>query len=218
MMGSPLSFLSDVAITAPSVSIGVIVSFAFLATLVLGGAVLTITRKNLISAVMSLIITFFGLAGLYVMLSAPFLAAIQILVYAGGIMVLFIFVIMVLNKEEFEPWSQKGIFGKTFAASAMLYLLVRLGFVLYNYAIEPKHIATTSVHPDFGSVQNLGKTLFTDFLFPFEAISLLLLIAMIGAVVIARGHVAHPTSHYEKQGNESSEDLSHQIARSSHAE
>lgn len=196
-------FLSGLANLPPSVSPSLILAFAFLTTLVLGGAVLTITRRNLISAVMSLIITFFGLAGLYLMLSAPFLAAIQILVYAGGIMVLFVFVIMVLNKEEAEPWSKKGIFGKVLAAGAIFYLLARLGFVLYSYAIEHKFLLTNSNTEELGSVKNMGQSLFTDFLFPFEAISVLLLIAIIAAVVIARGHVSHPTSLYEIQEEES---------------
>ncbi|MGZ3439394.1 MAG: NADH-quinone oxidoreductase subunit J family protein, partial [Polyangia bacterium] len=69
------------------------------------GAVMTVTRRNNIAAVMSLVATFFGLAAMYAMLSAHFLAALQVLVYAGAIMTLFVFVIMVLNRDEAEPWA-----------------------------------------------------------------------------------------------------------------
>lgn len=189
-------------------SLGTLVAFLLLAALVLGGAIVTVTRKNLVNAVMALVATFFGIAGLYAMLSAHFLAAIQILVYAGGIMVLFIFVVMVLNREETPARSSKGIFGKILGTAAMGYLILRLGFFLYFFGqkmetspYSPKLFGTgtTIKHAtaSFGTVQKMGEILFTDFLFPFEAISILLLIAVIAAVVIARSFAAQATSLYE---------------------
>jgi NADH:ubiquinone oxidoreductase subunit 6 (subunit J) len=102
-------------------------AFWILSALVVVGAISTIAQRNLISAVMSLVATFFGLAGLYATLSAHFLAAIQVLVYAGAIMVLFVFVIMVLNRDEAERVSDRGLLDKAVGAGALVYLAVRLG-------------------------------------------------------------------------------------------
>lgn len=178
-------------------------AFACLTTLTLGGALLTITRNNLVSAVMSLVLSFLGVAGLYAMLSAHFLAAIQVLVYAGGIMVLFVFVVMVLNRDEKENWFQRGVLGKTITIAGIAYLSIRLGLQLTRYATSSAHASCWS-SPNTGTLEQTGWGLFTDYLFPFEALSLVLLIAIIAAVVIARGHTSQPTSPYEVQ-NVSSE-------------
>ncbi len=171
-------------------------AFWVLATLTVVGALSTILRRNLIGAVMSMVATFFGLASLYALLSAHFLAAIQVLVYAGAIMVLFVFVIMVLNREEADPWPTQGIVGKALGAGALVYLAMRLGGML----LAPG-AAIRSVPGDppgsYGTVATLGEFFFTDFLFPFEAISILLVIAVIGAVVLAKSHVSRPTSTHE---------------------
>jgi NADH-quinone oxidoreductase subunit J len=166
-----------------------------LSLLTVGGALVTITRRNLIGAVMSLVATFFALAGIYALLSAHFLAAIQVLVYAGAIMVLFVFVIMVLNREEEDPWSLRSPFAKALGAGALAYLLVRLGEVMLGG--QPAPMVRGGVPPaDFGTVAGLGEYFFTRFLFPFEAVSILLVIAVIGAVVLART-TAKPTSVHD---------------------
>jgi NADH-quinone oxidoreductase subunit J len=149
------------------------------------GAISTVTRRNNIAAVMSLVATFFGLAAMYAMLSAQFLAAIQVLVYAGAIMTLFVFVIMVLNRDEAEPWAWSGVFTKVVGVFALVYLVTKVGYHLF---------AVTAAHPEgppveFGSVAQIGEILFTDYLFVFEAVSVLLLIAVIAAVVVARQRV-----------------------------
>lgn len=171
--------------------------FAALSTLAVGGAVVTITRNNLVSAVMSLVLSFFGVAGLYALMSAHFLAAVQVLVYAGGIMVLFIFVVMVLNRDENEGWLRTGLLGKTLLVGGVLFLLIRWAVVLYRVASGvapgPEMPAST------GTVKQTGLFLLTEYLFPFEAVSVLLLIAVVAAVVIARGHAAQPTSAYEQE-------------------
>lgn len=170
-------------------------AFWAFAAITVVGALVTITRRNLIGAVMALVATFFGLAGLYAMLSAHFLAAIQVLVYAGAIMVLFIFVVMVLNREEEEPWALRNRFGKALGIGALVYLLVRLGEVILSST--PGAITRTGALPsEFGTVVGIGEYFFTKFLFPFEAISILLVIAVIGAVVLART-VAKPTSVHD---------------------
>jgi NADH-quinone oxidoreductase subunit J len=192
-------------VAADTLHPGMVPAWAFwiLATLTVVGALSTILRRNLISAVMSMVATFFGLASLYALLSAHFLAAIQVLVYAGAIMVLFVFVIMVLNREEDEPWPTAGIVGKALGAGALVYLAIRLGGMLLapGAAILNRAGAPSA---DYGTVASIGDYFFTQFLFPFEAISILLVIAVIGAVVLARAVVARPTSFAEAR-RESSE-------------
>lgn len=193
----------------------------------LGGSLFVITRRNMVAAVMGMVATFFAIAGLYLMLYASFLAVIQVLVYAGAIMVLFVFVIMILNKEEDEPWALEGLLGKGLAGLSLLYLFVRVGQVLWSVrdqAVDlskaplPKLVDLASqsqqaqdalagglAYPDkwqrayeFGSVKGVGYTLFTDYLFPFEAVSLVLLVAVVGAIAIA-----HPSAK-EQKGPEAS--------------
>ncbi len=184
--------------------------FWILAGLTLGGALFVITRRNLIAAVMGMVGTFFALAGLYAMLYAHFLAAIQVLVYAGAIMVLFVFVVMILNRPEDEPWALQGLLGKGLAGLAILYLLLRLSGVLWDIKDQP-HAQVAGPRPDpvqvvvkggaaehpgkappredtFGSTRAVGKVLFSQYLFPFEAVSLVLLVAVVGGIAVARPH------------------------------
>lgn len=170
-------------------------AFWILSALVVVGAISTIAQRSLISAVMSLVATFFGLAGLYATLSAHFLAAIQVLVYAGAIMVLFVFVVMVLNREEEEPWALRSPVLKAFGTGAVVYLLVRIGELLF-FAKPPLPQRAGLPPAGFGSVSEIADYFFTKFLFPFEAVSILLLIAVIGAVVLTRS-VAKPTSVHD---------------------
>jgi NADH-quinone oxidoreductase subunit J len=157
------------------------VVFWLLSAMTVFFAFFTMTRRNPVTAVMSLVATFFCLAGIYATLSAHFLAIIQILVYAGAIMVLFIFVVMILNREEVSPMVVRPV--RLVALLGAVYLLVK--FI---------HVADTGTAPmanvpeSFGTVANIGDLLFRDFLWPFEAISLLLLVAIVGGVVISRAH------------------------------
>jgi NADH-quinone oxidoreductase subunit J len=144
-------------------------------------AVFTVTRRNPVTAVMSLVATFFGLAGLYATLSAHFLAILQVLVYAGAIMVLFIFVVMILNREEVSPVSLRLM--KFVALAGGVYLLAKFVHV------SDVGVPTAGAVPEtFGTVGSIGDMLFRDFLYPFEAISLLLLVAIVGGVIVSRSH------------------------------
>ena len=183
------------------------IAFFLIAAIIVGGAILTITRRNAVSAVMSLVATFFGTAALYTLLSAHFLAAIQVLVYAGAIMTLFVFVVMVLNREEIDRLSRRGIVGKALGVGAAAGIMLWLG----SYLLGPVPYAKTEAPPpDFGGLASVGEILFQDYLFPFEAISLLLLIAVIAAVVVARiprksshpeGGIATAHSHAAEEAN-----------------
>jgi NADH-quinone oxidoreductase subunit J len=164
--------------------------WAFAAATV-GGSLFVISRRNLIAAVMGMVGTFVGIAAVYMMLYASFLAVIQLLVYAGAIMVLFVFVIMVLNRPEDEPIAPSGRVGQVIGGLAIVYLVGRLVMLLMH--VQPPNGdaalaapgATAQGH-DWGSVKAVGWDLFNGGLFPFEAISILLLIAVVGAIAVAR--------------------------------
>jgi NADH-quinone oxidoreductase subunit J len=178
---------------------GMALLFWAFAAAVIGGALFVITRRNLIAAVMGMVGCFLGISAVYMMLYAHFLSVVQMLVYAGAIMVLFVFVIMILNRPEDEPVAPTGRIGQAIAGGAILYLTGRLIFMLINVraptpaaanAPAPVELPKIGEAPpelvDWGSVKAVGKNLFTDGLFPFEAISILLLVAVVGAIAIAR--------------------------------
>ena len=169
---------------APGPALGDSIIFFVLAAWVTIFAVVTITRRNPVSAVMSLVATFFGLAAIYASLSAHFLAVIQVLVYAGAIMVLFIFVVMILNREEVAPLALRPM--RLLGVAAAVYLLFVFADVV-NIGVTTA--AVPAVVPDtYGTVSSIGDILFREFLYPFEAISLLLLVAIVGGVVVSRSH------------------------------
>jgi NADH-quinone oxidoreductase subunit J len=145
---------------------------------------LMITRVNPISSAMTLVGVFGALAGLYAMLNASFVSIIQILVYAGGIMVLVIFVIMLLNlhKDDLQPMKAQPFW--VILALAALFGTI-LGPILFC-VLPNKDWTWGSLTPDFGTLMAVGEKIFSDFLFPFEILSLILLTAVIGALVMAK--------------------------------
>jgi NADH-quinone oxidoreductase subunit J len=164
---------------------GPMVFFWIFAGLAVLGALATVTRRNPVVAVVCLVGTFFALAVDFLLLYAQFLAVIQVLVYAGAIMVLFVFVVMVVSRAESEPlWRVTGPLTKVLALGAIIFSIVRAWNALITY--RPAHVAPPP--GDFGTVAGVGHILLGDFLFPFEAISILLLVAVVGALVVARQH------------------------------
>ena len=156
-----------------------------------GGALFVVTRRNLIAAVMGMVGSFLGIAAVYMMLYASFLAVIQMLVYAGAIMVLFVFVIMVLNRPEDEPVAPTGRAGQAVAILAIVYLVGRLVMMLIHVTPPNATVAFTApgLTPEghaWGGVKAVGTDLFNGGIFPFEAISILLLVAVVGAIAVAR--------------------------------
>jgi NADH-quinone oxidoreductase subunit J len=166
--------------------------FFVLAGAVLGGAVMTITRRNPVTAVMSLVATFFALAGIYATLNAHFVAILQILVYAGAIMVLFIFVVMILNRDEVQLFSFKGILTRAIGVLAGAYIAYVGAWVVWDQRAARGPIGAVlnggldTAPEGFGTVGGVGMSLFRDFVFPFEAISLLLLVAIVGGLIVSR--------------------------------
>ena len=148
------------------------------------GAAGVIKARNPVYGAMSLVTCFFFLAGIYVLLGAHFVAAIQIMVYAGAIMVLFLFVIMLLALTDKELGGSTITFYKVLggcAAAAIGFLLIR--------AVMVRSEPMNGVHGDFGSVAQVGNLLMHGYLVQFEVVSLLLLVAIVGAVVVAKGKI-----------------------------
>ena len=145
-------------------------------------ASMVVITKNPIHSVLYLVLTFFAIAGHYVLLNAQFLAAVHIIVYAGAIMVLFLFVIMLLNLNK-ETEADKSIWLKASAVVASGSLMV----VLVGALKGAETIQTTNTfNSNIGLIENLGMTLFNEFLLPFELASILLLAAMVGAVMLGK--------------------------------
>jgi NADH-quinone oxidoreductase subunit J len=164
-----------------------IAAFYVFGAIAIGASLLVIAQRNPIYSVLLLIASFGALSGLYVLLDAPFVAVIQIIVYAGAIMVLFLFVVMLLNAphedteydERVHPLLRPG--PMRFGAALALGLAAELGWALVRGA-ETGPFADAKVD----SVAAIGRSLFTDYAFPFEVTSILILVAMVGAVVLAR--------------------------------
>jgi NADH-quinone oxidoreductase subunit J len=144
-----------------------------------------VMARNPVNAAMSLVAAFFFLAGIYVLLIAHLVAFLQVLVYAGAIMVVFLFVIMLLSlhQEDLKPTRLKAI--QWAAVLGGLGLLVVLTGAIRDSGI----LHWKTVAPDFGTVRAVGRLLFTQYLLPFEATSLLLLVAIVGAVVVAKERI-----------------------------
>jgi NADH-quinone oxidoreductase subunit J len=163
--------------------------YGFAAFTVLG-SLFVIVQKNPIYSIVALILAFFGLAGLYVLLQAPFVAVVQIIVYAGAILVLFLFVVMLLNvpREDAAEWDRLHPLNRPgptrLGAVLALLLIAQLGWALYRTPGigQPIGEGTTGV----SDVGELGRVLFTEYMFAFEVTSILIIAAMLGAVLLAR--------------------------------
>ena len=157
--------------------------FWLLSALVLFSAVMVVINRHPVYSVIWLIVTFFGISGHYILLNAQFLAVVNIIVYAGAIMVLFLFVIMLMNlNKDMEPQKSKWLkIVGAIAAGCMLLVLVA---ALKDIDIKDQ-IAETNTG-GIGLIENLGTVLFTKYVIPFEISSILFLSAMVGAVVIGK--------------------------------
>ena len=156
--------------------------FYFLSFVAVLSALMVVFSKSPVYSVLYLIMTFFCIAGHYVLLNAQFLAAVHVIVYAGAIMVLFLYVIMLLNlNRESEP--QKSTLLKVTATiCAGLLMIVLVG----SLKGSEQMLQQQTTDPSIGAVKNLGKVMLTEFLLPFEITSVLLLAAMVGAVMLGK--------------------------------
>jgi NADH-quinone oxidoreductase subunit J len=160
--------------------------FYFLSFLAILAAIMVVLSKNPVHSVLYLIITFFCIAGHYVLMNAQFLAIVHIIVYAGAIMVLFLYVIMLLNlNKESEP-HKSNLLKITATVCGGLIMIVIIGSLRGTEQLMDQTTATGEI----SLVKNLGKVMFSDFLIPFEVTSLLLLAAMVGAVMLGKSESA----------------------------
>jgi NADH-quinone oxidoreductase subunit J len=156
--------------------------FWFLTTMAIGSALGVILSRNPINSVLFLIATFFAISGHYILMNAQFLAIVNIIVYAGAIMVLFLFVIMLMNlNADVEPQKSRLVQFAGIISGGILFLLILAALRDMKAAGMLEKTAT-----DIALMKNLGKTLFHNYVFPFEISSVLFLSAMIGAMVIGK--------------------------------
>lgn len=158
-----------------------ILFYIFAATAV-ASSLLMVIQRNPITAAMNLVVTMFALAAIFVLLNAHFLAVIQLLVYAGAIMVLFVFVIMLLNLQDQALRPRKRRFLHLIGVALAVYAFSQLHELISRSPAEKM----PPVEPAYGTTGALGDLLFTDYLFPFEIVSILILAAIVGSVVLAK--------------------------------
>ncbi len=158
--------------------------FIFLSVFLIVLSLLVISRTNPIPAAILLVFVFLGFASLYALLSAGFVATIQVLVYAGGILVLIIFVIMIMNLslKDLLPLKSDTLYMISFGLIISGGALIPLIFVISNYL----QINVAELTGSFGNIKEIGSAIFNKFVFAFEMLSILLLVAIIGALVIAK--------------------------------
>ncbi|MFZ3138805.1 MAG: NADH-quinone oxidoreductase subunit J [Thermodesulfovibrionales bacterium] len=159
--------------------------FIYFAFAITGLSLLVVTRKNPVHSVLWMLLLFFHIASLYLFLNAEFMAAMQVIVYAGGILVLFLFVVLLMNiREELRigKYIGAGPTGFTFAAA----LLVVVIMSLRSFVAAPPGIYSIDLIKNETHTKILGKLMYTEFLYPFEITSLILLVAIIGAIVLAK--------------------------------
>jgi NADH-quinone oxidoreductase subunit J len=165
---------------------GQALAFYTFAAFILGFGVLVVTAKNTVHSIMFLVVDFLFIAGLYVLLGAQFLAAIQVVVYAGGIVVLYLFVVMLVNlkrpPEAHKDRRRRGRLGLVVA----LVVLVELAAISAYRFVSPAATLPPVTPMGPNNVAIVGMMLYTDYLVPFELASILLLVAMVGAIVLAR--------------------------------
>jgi NADH-quinone oxidoreductase subunit J len=162
--------------------------FYFFAAITVAGALAVVGQRNPVYSVMAIVASFCGLSGLYVLLEAPFVAVVQIIIYAGAILVLFLFTVMLLNatREDGAEWDRTHPYyrpGPTRIGAVMAVAL--LGQLLWALSRFGGSGGVGDEQPAASSVRLLGRVLFTDYMFAFEVTSILIIAAMVGAVVLA---------------------------------
>jgi NADH-quinone oxidoreductase subunit J len=191
------------------VSIAGISLFVVCGAVAIASALFTITQKNPIRAAFALLAHIFALAGLFVGLQGHFLAVIQLIVYAGAVVVLFIFTIMYIGPEPQSDSAPRLSFVKLFSIAGMVVLTGSIAYYLSDY--KPA-VASTPACPEglaecgqFGGVEAFSATLFRDGVVPFELISILLTVAVVGAIMVARGRIDTRRRPHDRESGLSTE-------------
>ena len=164
-----------------------LIFFGLCATMAVVGALGTVAFPNPIRAALSLLFTIVAIAGVYLQLHAPFLAAAQLIVYAGAVVVLFIFVIMLIGPEATPAHDSRGLVPRVLGGIAGSAIALQIVIV-----VSKKYIRAPVAQNGFGSIDAIGDLLFSTYLVPFEVASFLLMVAIVGAVAVARGKQPDP--------------------------
>ncbi|MBI5726896.1 MAG: NADH-quinone oxidoreductase subunit J [Ignavibacteriales bacterium] len=160
--------------------------FAFFGIIACVTAVMVITRRNPIISALFLVLNFAALAGLYLLLYAQFIAVVQIIVYAGAIMVLFLFVIMLLKPEADKNFFEENPKIKIASLVIGLIVFVQIAITIWNGMTKNPVMQGVNKAMEIGTVEAIGKELYTNYLLPFEAIGFVLLASTIGALILAK--------------------------------
>ena len=167
---------------------GEAIAFYVISALILGFAVLVVSTRSTVHAVLFLVLNFLAVAALYVLLTAQFLAVIQVLVYAGGIVVLYLFVVMLVNlkrpPEDHSAPQRRGWLGFALSGVVLAQLAAILVWGGAGMPVDPQTMQNTDLAVN--NVERIGMLLYTDYLIPFEVASMLLLVAMVGAIILAK--------------------------------
>jgi NADH-quinone oxidoreductase subunit J len=166
--------------------------FALCALLTFGGGVATVGSRRPIRSAMGLLMSILGVAGCYLLLAAEFLAAVQLIVYAGAVVILFIFVVMLLGSAATSPSDAGSAVPRYLGAGVFLLSAVGAVALVVKAAVETAK-APATVPDGFGSIQGVGHEIFTTKIVPFELSGALLLVAVVGALAVARGKQPDPT-------------------------
>ena len=158
--------------------------FGLLALVAIAGAVVVVAARRVVNSALALVLCFLAVAGLFILQGAEFLGAVQIMLYAGSIVVLFVFVVMLANLrgDESSDWSGPRAFGAALLGCVVLAQLLAVFARSRGFLAAPSN----GLAPGEGHVQVLGKVLFRDYLLPFEILSVILLAALFGLIVIGR--------------------------------
>jgi len=159
-----------------------LIAFYVFALLIVASAITVITNRNPVASAVALAFNLVAIAAVFMLLDAQFIGLLQVIVYAGAIMVLILFVIMLLNLREEARAHPAGTFQRVLGPLATLVFAIVLGRAVY--ASAPSSFPEAAA--GFGTAGSVGKELFTTFYYPFEAISLLLIVSMVGAVLLAK--------------------------------
>lgn len=157
--------------------------FFYFAGVIIVTAIYVVASRNPIYSALSLLVMFFHVAGLYVLLNAEFIAAIQVIVYAGAILVLYLFVVMLLNLRQEERYHRHFALGVFLGL--VIFVEVTLAFAQSKFSGTTGDFTAAKLK-QLGNTQAIGQTMYTTYLFPFEVASVILLVAMVGAIVLAK--------------------------------
>jgi NADH-quinone oxidoreductase subunit J len=164
------------------------IGFVLLSVLAVGSALSVILQRNPVMSALSLVVTIFSLALAFLSLGSSFVAVVQVIVYAGAVMVLFVFVIMLLDLGRREPFKLTGVGRKILGIAAVAAFLFQISASLSAVGVMGAR-PPEPLPPGYGTALAIGRSVFTDYVYPFEAASVLLLAAMVGALILAKRRI-----------------------------